>query len=202
MRKHAKFLTCLLVVAAVLVTLALTGCDEEDTAADRTQIAEKITVSRQDALYAKSQPVPFFNYSIPRDLWIQFYKATTSGQVRTWSCEVSDYGTPVSEIYESIGYPIPMDTQLTNPQKLMDNSAGSNPGTGAGVVPQSEPNGLYTSPNTNATIIMVADEAGKVVPLYSEHKVQSWPFPVKWDATKRIFVRAGEASLQLSTSGE
>ncbi len=183
----------ILIVLALVLSIALFGCEETSNATTARR-AEQAAVGNQDATYVENQPVPFFNYSLPRDLWIQFYKASTANVVNTWSCEVSDYGAPISEIYESVGYPIPMDTQLTNPQKIADSYQ-----SGYAIIPQSEPNGLYTSPNTNATIIMVADGKGNVAPIYSEHKVQCWSFPVKWDENKKIFVRDGKASVTLKT---
>jgi hypothetical protein len=154
-------------------------------------------VAKQDEVYNKTQPVPMFNYSLPRDLWIQFYKASTTSVVRTWSYPVNLEGEPIVEL-ESIGYPIPMDTQLTNPLKIEDRYEGDVP------IPQAEPNGLYTSPNTNATIIMTVDGAGKVAPVYSEPTVLCFPFPVEYDREKGMFVRVAgsESSISLDVNSK
>lgn len=192
-----KLFIILTLVVLTGVLMGASGCETEGGETTR-QIQE--TVAKQDSIYNKNQPIPIFNYSLPKDLWTQFYAAQTTKVVRVWACEVSDYGRPISEIYECVGMPIPMDTQLTNPQKLERVYPGDSNGYIEGTIAQSEPNGLYTSPNTNATIIMVADGQG-VAPVYSEHKVQAWPFPVKWDEKQGIFVRTGKASLTLDTSG-
>jgi hypothetical protein len=193
-----KFAAVLLVLA---LALSVVGCGPYD---ETTTVSQKETaiVNSQQSIYAKAQPVPLFNYSLPRDLWIQFYKASTSNVVRTWSCEVSAYGKPISEIYESVGYPIPMDTQLTNSQMVIEDTFAYEDHSGQ-VVAQPEPNGLFTSPNTNATIIMVADADGKVTPIYSEHMVQCWAFKVVWDKEQEIFVRAegAKSTILLETEG-
>lgn len=184
-----------IVALAIVISLSLIGCTPASTVGD-TAVDENKTVSRQDALYAKTQPVPFFNYSLPRDLWIQFYKASTSNVVRTWSYPVDINGEPMVEL-ESVGYPIPMDTQLTNPDKLIDMYAHSSY-TAVGTVAQSEPNGLYTSQNTNATIIMTVDGDGKVAPVYSEPTVLCFPYPVRYDKEKGMFARVEGSKSSIS----
>lgn len=184
-----RIIALALVAAMALSVVTLSGCGEYEGSA---QQKEAQTVANQDGIYGKSQPIPVFNYSLPRDLWIQFYKAQTSSVVRTWSVVVSDYGTPLFAT-QSIGYPIPLDTQLTNPQKVAVRESN----IGALSLPQSEPNGLYTSQNTNGTIVMTVDGAGKVAPVYSEHKVLSFPFPVRFNKATGMYERAGDSTLQL-----
>jgi hypothetical protein len=44
-------------------------------------------------------------------------------------------------------------------------------------IEQAEPNGLFSSKNTDATwILYVDEESGVLYPVYSEHKAMSWPF--------------------------
>jgi len=165
-----------------LALVVLAGCD---SSANRE---EAVAVDRQQEVYRKSQPVPFFDYSLQRDLWIQFYVAQNAN-VATYS-----YITPQNTgqvLFEtpSIGYPIPMDTQLTNPQARVPHLES--------VLPQAEPNGLYTSPNTDATIIMAANDDGTVSPIYTEMKVTTFPFEVKWDGTKWVRVQGGKTNISL-----
>jgi hypothetical protein len=191
-----KFVAILLVLA---MSLSLVGCYSTDKVASK----EQATVQGQDKIYQSGQPIPVFNFSLPRDLWIQFYKAQTGSVVRTWSVGIGYNGTPVTEVMESVGYPIPMDTQLSNPQKLTRVRPGEN-GEGEyieGVVPQAEPNGLYTSPNTNATIVMQATDKG-VTPVYLECNVLCFPYKVVYDERSGLFVKDGDAQLKLDVKGK
>jgi hypothetical protein len=186
-----KALLALLVMCLIVVPLV--GCGEDTSAT--TQQAK--VVAKQDSIYDKGQPVPIFNWSLQRDLWIQFYRSQNDA-AGTYSAIVSDYGKPLF-ITQSIGYPIPMDTQLTNPLKLSTlwSSTINDKSSHAidGVLMQSEPNGLYTSPNTNATIIMTTDGEGMIAPVYSESKVLAFPFPVVWNDKTQMFERvAGKPS--------
>ena len=186
-----KAITAILVL---ILLFALFGCGPTGDATQTQK--ETAMVNSQQAIYSKTQPVPLFNYSLPRDLLIQFYKASTSNVVRTWSAEVSDYGVPLF-ITESIGYPIPADTQLTNPEMVIDDQYGDYTAGGA-TVSQPEPNGLYTSPNTNATINMTVDGSGKVAPVYCEHKVLCWPFEVSYNKSTGMFERVGGSKSSVS----
>jgi hypothetical protein len=206
MKRYPRLIPALSLLSALLVIASVafitTSCGPLATPDSQQAAKETDIVNSQQAIYAKVQPVPLFNYSLPRDLWIQFYKVSTSNVVRTWSAEVSDYGFPLF-MTESIGYPIPMDTQLTNSWMVIDDPYRHTTEGGGQVVSQPEPNGLFTSPNTNATIIMSVDTNGKVAPIYCEHKVLCWPFPVIWNKELNMFERVAgsKSSISLETSG-
>ena len=80
----------------------------------------------------------------------------------------------------SVGFPLPADTQLTNPVKLegrwhkhgLDHFMG-------GQIEQAEPNGLYTSKNTDGTYVLCVDDQGVVSPQYTEEKVEAFTRPIK-----------------------
>lgn len=67
----------------------------------------------------------------------------------------------------SIGYGLPYTTQITNPQKI----AWSSREGGAGVLPQAEPNGLYSSDSTSATWVLLVGPTGKPEPTYVESDI-------------------------------
>jgi hypothetical protein len=73
----------------------------------------------------------------------------------------------------SIGYAIPADTQLTNPLQTASDYRESS------VIEQAEPNGLFSSKNTDGTWVLCVSADGVAYPYYSEHKIQTWPFPVE-----------------------
>ena len=118
--------------------------------------------------YAKAQPVPVFDFSIPRDVYIQIYNVVTSEARTTYSVITSITG---EVIYSgpSIGYAIPCDAQLTNPLQ---------PAYEGTVIEQAEPNGLFSSKNTDGTWVLFVDSDGSVTPIYTEQKVTTFPFAV------------------------
>jgi len=72
-------------------------------------------------------------------------------------------------VCQSIGYPIPGATQFTSPQKLQWAHDGGN---GFAVVPQADPNGLFSPSNEDATWVLCKDpNSDNVAPMYVEPKV-------------------------------
>ena len=164
----------LLVVGMLLLTF---GCE----GGDKAEVADREAVKRQQEQYQESQPIPFFEFSLERDIAIQLYKARNE-RVATWTVWRSDYGMVLGDC-PSIGYPLPYDTSLTNPLKTT-HGTGSQYGK---VLEQAEPNGLYSSKNSIATWVRcVTSVNGSDVeaPIYIEGKVNAYPYPVTVDYEK------------------
>ncbi|QQG50188.1 MAG: hypothetical protein HZB70_01195 [Candidatus Berkelbacteria bacterium] len=172
--------TILLVTGIFFVS----GCGSDNKATADTR--EQVAVNRQQEIYVKNQPIPVFDWSRTRDLLIQFYVAQ-NGAAATWSYITPQMGATVLFETPSQGYPIPMDTQLTNPLQAVWES--NSYGLGGLTLAQAEPNGVFTSPNTDATIVMAVNGDGTLSPIYTELKVTTFPFPVRWDKEKGQWVR-------------
>lgn len=67
----------------------------------------------------------------------------------------------------SIGFGLPYTTQITNPQKIAD----ANVNYGYAILPQAEPNGLYSSDSTSATWVLLVGPTGKPEPTYVETEI-------------------------------
>jgi hypothetical protein len=167
---------CLVLV--LCLPLLLVGCDASQSSTAR----EKAAVENQQDVYLRTQPPPFFDWSLQRSLWIQYYQAANS-QVSTWAVFQTQHEPRPFFMTPAQGFPIPADTQLTNPLMVAYNySAGY-------IVEQPEPNGLFTSKNTDATIVMSTNRDGTLSPIYTEAKVTCFPFPVRWDPALQMLVR-------------
>ena len=157
-----------LVEFMVIVLLLLVACGPESIRQDSE------TVDRQQKVYAVNQPVPFFEWSQDRAVLIQIYSQKNEART-TWSV-IAPNGTGEPRFQcPSIGYALPVDTQLTNPVQVAYNYANDP------VVEQAEPNGLYSSKNTDGTYVLCVRRNGDVVPVYTEMKVTTFPFPVRWN---------------------
>ena len=82
----------------------------------------------------------------------------------------------IVEICPSIGYPIPYSTQLTNPEKVEYRTSG-----GMAILPNAEPNSLYTPSSSEATIVSCVNSDGTLTPTYFENRVFSLPYKIKSD---------------------
>ena len=140
-----------------------------------TPSSEKETarvVEQQQSHYTNTQPIPFFDFSLQRDVYTQVYMATNEAR-NTYTIVESITGETKFHC-PSVGYGIPADVSLTNPIQYYARRI-DHPVT----LEQAEPNGLYSSNNTDGTWIMCVVAGGDVTPIYTEHKVTTFPFVVR-----------------------
>lgn len=182
--------------------LVVVGCWGK---ADNANTRDNAIVDQQQELYQQNQPLPFFNFSMPRDVFIQIYEARNEAR-QTYSVFRSALGTVTFQC-SSIGFPIPADTQLTNPDQITQRYFNNN-GSGSnidGVVEQPEPDGLYASHNTHGTYVLCVRPDGQVAPHYTEDEVTTWPYVVTIDENGQAHDAGGDSTIivnvQSGTSG-
>jgi hypothetical protein len=180
-----------------LITLTITalfilgafGCDKEKSQESKDRQA----VERQQKQYAKSQPIPAYDWSLERDLVIQLYNLRNN-RVSTHSVWRSDRGMIEGDC-PSMGFGIPYDTSLTNPWRTSINYHRGNIATG--VIGQAEPNGIFASTATAATWVMCVGAGGVIEPHYIETKVTVYPGPVKVHYKTNRVIRHGAAAVTI-----
>lgn len=162
----------------ILIALVLSGC------LSNANFAEQQQVEQQQNQYINAQPVPQFTWSLERHEMIEIYKARNNA-ISTYSVIYNQYKGIIEFECPSFGYPIPGGTELTNPEAV-DRNYTSN------VLPQPEPNGLF-SPGTSAgTYVMCRNDDGTAYPVYIEDNVLTFPYPVKTDENGKL-VKANES---------
>ncbi len=182
-----KFLT-VVTLLAVSLNVSAWGSKSENA-----KVA--IQVSKQQSQYNKVQPIPFFNWSLERDLLIQLYnirnfKAATH---TVWRGDTS----VVEGDCPSIGYGLPYDTSLSNPYTSTNEDQDGYERQSLTSVGQAEPNGVFASTNTSATWVMCVNETGQVEPIYVEAKVTGYPYPVKVNYKTNRVTKAGKATITI-----
>lgn len=173
--------------AALFSTLLLISCDQQ-TATQEAK--DSVVVDRQQTQYGLHQPVPFFMYSQTRQSLIEIYKQTTSG-VRTYTVLSSLGDGEPRFMCPSIGNPIPADTQLTNPVQIAWANKSWAGHLETGVIAQAEPNGTFTSQNTDGTWVLCVRKNGDIAALYTELKVTAFPFQVRWNPQTHMLEEVG-----------
>ncbi|MBT4121381.1 hypothetical protein HOE31_00295 [bacterium] len=170
MKKCRLYFMGLLIFAVMI----LTGCNA--CANNSSEAKDQATVAKQQGIYQDVQPVHIYDYSIPRDIYQQIYDVTTTQVVATYSVIESITGLTRYEC-PSMGYAIPADVSLTNPLQGTYNFDSVGVDEFSQVIEQAEPNGLFSSKNTDATWVMCVElGSGEVYPIYVEHKVMTFPF--------------------------
>lgn len=180
-----------------LLAIALTVVSSTSFAwgTDTAATIESKQVNNQQKQYAKVQPVPFFDWSLERDLLIQLYNLRN---LRAATHIVWRGDTSVIEgDCPAIGYGMPYDTSLTNPLTATDEDNYGTRNNALASVGQAEPNGVFASTNTSATWVMCVNKMGQIEPVYVEAKVTGYPYPVKVDYSTNRVTKAGKASVTL-----
>jgi uncharacterized protein YceK len=181
-----------LLLISILSVAVLSGCGQV-TQNDKDSRASE----QQQSQYAKSQPLPVYNWSLERHMVIELYNARNL-RAATHSVWRSDLGSIEGDC-ASIGFGIPYDTSLTNPLSIEAKRFGGL-GRMVDVVEQAEPNGIFASKNTAATWVMCAGDNGAMEPVYVETKVTVYPYPVKVDYDKNRVIKAGKSTVTISVN--
>ncbi len=122
--------------------------------------------------------------------------------VQTTSFECPGLGctkaNPPQKVCPSIGAPIPVTDQLTNPdQPLRQESQPLNSSGGNVVVGQMDPNGVYSG-NGAGTYILCIGQGGAIEPAYWEGNVEVEFGPAVWDQTTGTIKDIGPPSFQFT----
>lgn len=169
-----------LTLLGIILIFIIVGCDS-------AIYDDKISTERQLSIYRRSNPLPVYDHSQDLEILSQIY--TLKNEVRTtWSIISSEGTGEVQFTCPSLGYAIPADTQLTNPLQAV---------AGGAVIEQPEPNGLFSSKNTDGTYVMCVRENGDVVPVYTELKVTTFPFPVEVQDGRIVEVTSGSSTIKI-----
>jgi hypothetical protein len=170
-----------------IVMLTLTACTESDGSADS---ADRQSARDQQQHYRRSgQVVPFLEFSQDLETLRQIY-ILRNQEVATHSVLVANDGRVVDDC-PSVGYPIPSTTQLTNPEYVADSFRG-----GYAILPQPEPNGLWTG-QSMATWVVCVLPSGKRVPVYWEGLVSAYPYPVEVSGDRMTIRPAGDSDVEV-----
>lgn len=168
----------------VTIILSASSCDDTSTPATESQ-----KVDSQNGTYATNQPLHTYDYSPERDELQQIYDARMK-VVNTWTV-IYSMGKAVFSC-PSKGYPIPYTTQLTNPQSVANSGANY----GYAILPQAEPNGLYTGQTTATWVLCIRN--GEILPVYSETDALAFPYPVQIDGNGNVQDAGGASSAQIN----
>ena len=80
----------------------------------------------------------------------------------------------LTKVCDSVGYGLPYATQYTNPSRVVYDQ-----GHGGQVIPQADPNGLYSPASADGTWVLCVDKKdGKAKPVFIEPRVIVSPIPL------------------------
>ena len=178
--------TFIVLATIPVAALVFAACSSSDNATSQDQ---NLT-SDQASVYAKSQPIPKFNFSQYRQTLID----VETGQANTVATTTFFYNqgsnVPIKSC-PSIGFPLPSTAQLTNPQQVVN---GGNSG-GAVTIGQQEMTGVFTG-NSNGTYVICVGDQGPTFS-YWEGFVDTEGGPAHFDKATGQIVADGAPTVKV-----
>lgn len=165
MKNH--YLKTAFVIAAALMLAACV----EDTSADAKQRHQQEALSAQgNSVVGMPSIVNFQEKRILKDI---IEKRDTALVTIAYT---QDMNGVLHKLCDSVGYGISAATQYTNPQRVWMSGGGNH----SQVIPQADPNGLFSPASAEGTWIMCKNPNGSdVAAVYVEPRVIVSPFPLK-----------------------
>lgn len=151
-----------------------------------------------NALYQleHSQPIPVFTTSQLRQTLIEI-ETLESKSTQTTTFFFNMGTQDPTDSCTSVGLPIPVTDQLTNPQQIasarVKDSSGSH--YADGVIPQVDPTGIYSQDSTGTNVLCL-DKNGSPYLSYWEGFVRTVSGPAHWDFTAHKLVMDGPSAFK------
>jgi hypothetical protein len=153
-----------LVILAGIVLTGISGCEE--TSDDIQRVSQENMV--REATQQTGMPA-ITNFTERKQLK-RILELRDRANYRTYTYVMVPGTGQRKFLCNSIGYGIPYATQYTNPQKVENWSTKI-------VIPQADPNGLFSPPSADATwVTCVNPEKGTPDMVYEENRITVSPF--------------------------
>jgi hypothetical protein len=176
--------------------LGLAACTSSSTVGTNVEQRQS---NNQLTQYTQSQPIPYFKWSLERQILIDAEVASAQGDQSTsffFNFGVQD---PIL-VCTSLGNAVPDSAQLSNPEQVVGNKQNKVLPSGQWTtLPQMEPFGIHTSPSSVGTYAICIIN-GKPVLQRAEETVHTVMAPATWDAAKHQIVITGNPTTQVTTT--
>jgi hypothetical protein len=164
------------IILTILACCMLAGCDEpqQQKSSDEKQKEQQEVLLKEGTAQVGMPNIKNFR---ERKQLHDIYELRDQADYTTYTYTYSEMTGKKTFFCNSIGYGIPYATQFTSPQKVQqynnyqryDNL----------VVPQADPNGLFSPPSAEGTWVMCKDPKGTdVKPVYVEPRIIVSPFAI------------------------
>lgn len=144
---------------------------------DTPATTQQIEARKQDRMQAESNAavgMPSIVNWTEKRRYKEIFEKRDDPKLQTYTYLVG-MNNQHSPLCRSIGFGIPESEQFTNPSTVQD--FGGSQKYAYEVIPQADPNGLYSSPSANGTWILCLTKDGKVEPQRSEPNVVTLTVP-------------------------
>lgn len=157
------------IILAILAGLALAGCNEREPSADKIQAKQQEVLIKEATAQTGMPAIKNFR---ERKLLKMILELRDQEGLTTYTYTVADDGS-LMLLCKSVGYAISDATGYTNPQRIHEKDVNY----GYAIMPQAEPNGLYTPDASDANWVMcVGGKGDRALPVFTSARIVVSPF--------------------------
>jgi len=159
-----------MILFAIMAMVFVYGCLEESKSSDNIQRQQQEKILAEGTAQIGMPTIKNFR---ERKLLKDIFELRDQSGLVTYTYLWSDIQGKKVFFCDSIGYGIPYATQYTNPQKIADQGHQY----GYAILPQADPNGLFSPASAAGTWVMCKNPQGNdVKPVFIEPNVIVSPF--------------------------
>lgn len=164
------------VMILVLAVMCLAGCGQRETASSEENNYTQTLMEQSATIVGYPEVTNFFEKSQLKEI----YELRDDPNLICYWYTKNDMSGKWIYQGECVGYGIPYTTQFTQPETMQRAALPALSATGKDkswndyfteILPQADPNGLYSSPSTSATWILKTDTEGNITPTYVESEI-------------------------------
>lgn len=167
MEKKRKVVGGFLLIAILFIACTAEDCDSKSS--DQIQKEQQERMLQEGTSQVGMPAIKNFR---ERKLLKDILELRDQNGLVTYTYLFSEQTGKLIYLGETVGYGIPYATQFTNPEKVAYDTAH-----GYAVLPQADPNGLFSPASAEGTWVLLRDPNGKDVrPVYIEPRIVVSPF--------------------------
>jgi hypothetical protein len=158
------------IFAIYMIAICMLGCDADTRTSDQKQQAAQERILQEGNSQVGMPNIKNFR---ERKIVKDILEMRDQDTILTYTYVFSEITGKFTFLGESIGYGIPYATQFTSPQKAEWHTGSS----GYTILPQADPNGLFSPSTADGTWIMMLDPVSKKAAVqYIEPKISTFTY--------------------------
>lgn len=169
-----KVIFSVVLLAFLIPVIGYAGWFSSDKSSDQKQQQQQEQILNEATAQVGMPAIKNFR---ERKLLKDIFELRDQDGLTTYTYLYNEFNGKLIFLCNSVGYGIPYSTQFTNPEKIANTKSYDSSDT---VIPQADPNGLFSPSSASGTWIMCKDPNGdKTKPVYVEPNVVVSPFKLQ-----------------------